>query len=179
MRNKSVTVTIEGIQNSRRTYATKAVLTHLLERDGLLCQLCQKSLGEEDLSIDHIMPQGVGGRHTLDNFQLAHGRCNKSKGRGSHANLLFKAGIIPVGIASTSAEYRILYAEARDAIETRWWRKWGSSLVGSGRRYSISEWKYIEDDVYAKVWKLRVRKGEEAALAYDPKRSEFSRRSTV
>ncbi len=179
MRNKSVTVTIEGVQNSRRTYATKAVLTHLLERDGSLCQLCQKPLGEEDLSIDHVLPRSKGGRHALDNFQLAHGRCNKSKGRGSHANLLFRAGIIPAGITSTSPEYRTLYAEARDAIETRWWREWGSSLVGSGRRYSISEWKYIEDEVYAKVWKLRVRKGEAAALAYDPKRSEFGRRSAV
>src|SRR5579862_1003780 len=51
----------------------------LLERDGPICRLCTKPLNS-DVSIDHIIPQSHGGRHSLKNLRLAHRACNEQRG---------------------------------------------------------------------------------------------------
>jgi 5-methylcytosine-specific restriction endonuclease McrA len=62
-------------------------LTDILDRDGDLCALCGALVDltlsyPEPLSksVDHIVPLSRGGAHEPSNCQLAHLRCNLSKG---------------------------------------------------------------------------------------------------
>ena len=59
-----------------RGYADRAVI----ERDGLMCQICGVDVDADDVHIDHIHPVSLGGRNQLDNLQVAHSFCNLSKG---------------------------------------------------------------------------------------------------
>ncbi|RUP04752.1 MAG: hypothetical protein EKK34_12630 [Mycobacterium sp.] len=59
----------------------------IFERDKWVCQLCFEDVDPllfyphpESASLDHITPLSLGGTHTEDNVQLAHFRCNCSKG---------------------------------------------------------------------------------------------------
>lgn len=52
----------------------------VLIRDCGHCGICGKPVPAEDLSFDHIHPIARGGPHTMDNLQVAHIFCNKSKG---------------------------------------------------------------------------------------------------
>lgn len=59
----------------------------IFQRDGWICQLCFEEVDPllfwphpESPSLDHIVPLSLGGSHTEDNVQLAHLRCNISKG---------------------------------------------------------------------------------------------------
>lgn len=68
-------------------------LTKLIERDKHICQLCGRTVNENDYvyrgdtfiagndypSIDHIKPLSKGGVHQWDNVQLAHRLCNSIK----------------------------------------------------------------------------------------------------
>lgn len=59
----------------------------IIARDGLECGICSKPV-DPDLaypnplsrSVDHILPIARGGAHTPENCQMAHLRCNISKG---------------------------------------------------------------------------------------------------
>ena len=69
-------------------------LFKLSERDRCQCQICGMSVNWDDWkekdgykvsgnlypSIDHIVPISRGGTHTWGNIQLAHRKCNSSKG---------------------------------------------------------------------------------------------------
>jgi 5-methylcytosine-specific restriction endonuclease McrA len=62
----------------------------VFERDGWLCQLCHTPVDPElkwpaplSASIDHVVPLSKGGDHLYTNVQLAHLRCNASKGARS------------------------------------------------------------------------------------------------
>ncbi len=49
--------------------------------DGCKCGICRQSiLSFDDCEIDHIIPYSKGGRTILENAQLVHSYCNKSKG---------------------------------------------------------------------------------------------------
>lgn len=52
----------------------------VVERDGMVCQLCGDEIPDGDLHIDHIQPVARGGGNELNNLQAAHSRCNISKG---------------------------------------------------------------------------------------------------
>ena len=59
----------------------------IFERDGWICQLCMLTVDPNirnpdpmSRSIDHIVPIVMGGPDSPDNVQLAHLRCNTSKG---------------------------------------------------------------------------------------------------
>lgn len=59
----------------------------LMMRDGPTCGLCgddiDLTLDYPDLmskSVDHVLPLSLGGTHSMENVQLAHLRCNMSKG---------------------------------------------------------------------------------------------------
>jgi 5-methylcytosine-specific restriction endonuclease McrA len=62
-------------------------VSDLIARDGLACGICAEPVDPALLypnpfsrSVDHIMPIARGGAHTPENCQLAHLRCNVSKG---------------------------------------------------------------------------------------------------
>ncbi len=52
----------------------------VLERDGLVCQLCGDDVEPDDVHLDHRLPHSLGGLDTLDNLQVAHALCNMRKG---------------------------------------------------------------------------------------------------
>lgn len=52
----------------------------VFERDGWMCGLCGLQVAKADASIDHIVPIAKGGDHTYKNVQIAHLKCNLSKG---------------------------------------------------------------------------------------------------
>jgi hypothetical protein len=62
----------------RKPIGVRATLTVYL-RDNGVCGLCGKHVEPDDVSVDHILPISRGGQNTLDNYQLAHHRCNSAK----------------------------------------------------------------------------------------------------
>ena len=59
----------------------KEIKTLLFEKQNAMCGICnQKMLAIEDTEIDHIKPFSEGGTTEIDNAQLTHEYCNRSKG---------------------------------------------------------------------------------------------------
>jgi 5-methylcytosine-specific restriction endonuclease McrA len=56
------------------------ILGFLLERDGHICALCNETLVESRLSIDHIIPHALGGENKMENLRAVHFICNASRG---------------------------------------------------------------------------------------------------
>jgi 5-methylcytosine-specific restriction endonuclease McrA len=52
----------------------------LYQRDEGICGICGKPVEHWRFEIDHIIPLSKGGEHSYANTQIAHGRCNRSKG---------------------------------------------------------------------------------------------------
>lgn len=52
----------------------------IIERDGNVCGLCGGPVEPTDIHIDHIEPLAAGGGTYPENLQVAHSRCNMSKG---------------------------------------------------------------------------------------------------
>lgn len=48
----------------------------LLKRDGAKCSICDKTLTDENMCIDHIFPKALGGSNNLDNLRLLCKECN-------------------------------------------------------------------------------------------------------
>lgn len=79
-------------KRKRRSWFASAVVEEfdfgqVCERDAWTCQLCSEEVDRElvyphpfSRSLDHIVPISLGGAHNFDNAQLAHLRCNISKG---------------------------------------------------------------------------------------------------
>lgn len=57
-------------------------------RDGGICGICGRSVEYELGTMDHIKPCALGGPHTYNNIQLAHGECNRKKGRKHESSIL-------------------------------------------------------------------------------------------
>lgn len=52
----------------------------VFERDKGMCGICMKPIGSDKWHVDHITPLAQGGEHSYANSQLAHAKCNQSKG---------------------------------------------------------------------------------------------------
>ena len=52
----------------------------VIARDGGICGICAQPVSISDVELDHIIPLALGGRHSSDNLQVAHSRCNRRKG---------------------------------------------------------------------------------------------------
>src|SRR5260221_1690543 len=51
----------------------------VLERDGLICHICNEAITPDDLQFDHVIPPSRGGAHTIDHIAAGHGGCNVTK----------------------------------------------------------------------------------------------------
>lgn len=67
--------------------AENVIAREVFERDGWMCGICLAPVDESLVwpdpfspSLDHVVPLARGGHHTYQNTQLAHLRCNVSKG---------------------------------------------------------------------------------------------------
>ncbi|MBR3157271.1 HNH endonuclease [Candidatus Saccharibacteria bacterium] len=57
-----------------------SIKLQLLWENGRRCAICGKKIRNlDELTVDHIVPKSKGGRHTIDNCQLAHKSCNSLK----------------------------------------------------------------------------------------------------
>jgi 5-methylcytosine-specific restriction endonuclease McrA len=54
------------------------------------CNGCGGMFEFRNLEVDHVVPRAKGGSDHISNYQLLCGFCNRSKGKGSHAELLAK-----------------------------------------------------------------------------------------
>ena len=71
----------------RGAYVEDVRLDVVAARDGYVCGICKDPVDRSicwpdpfSSSLDHVMPLARGGTHSYDNCQLAHLRCNTSKG---------------------------------------------------------------------------------------------------
>lgn len=63
----------------KKTAIPSRTRKRVFERDGYRCVFCG---GWEDLTVDHIHPESLGGPSTFDNLQTACRPCNSAKGTG-------------------------------------------------------------------------------------------------
>lgn len=61
----------------------KLVKKEILRRDGYRCQYCGRRLSR--LTVDHVIPRRLGGKHRWDNVVSACPSCNRKKGGKSPA----------------------------------------------------------------------------------------------
>jgi 5-methylcytosine-specific restriction endonuclease McrA len=52
----------------------------VIERDGLRCVYCDEDLTDQEIHLDHVIPESKGGPTTYDNLQVTCRKCNTSKG---------------------------------------------------------------------------------------------------
>jgi len=52
----------------------------VIERDGLTCVYCDEDLTDQEIHLDHVIPESQGGSTTFDNLQVTCRRCNLAKG---------------------------------------------------------------------------------------------------
>lgn len=71
---------IDFVPRVRRPALPQYIRRRVVERYGMVCQLCGGDIPEGDLHIDHIHPVALGGGDELSNLQTAHSKCNISKG---------------------------------------------------------------------------------------------------
>ncbi|MGV8984281.1 HNH endonuclease, partial [Clostridium sp.] len=70
----------DNVDNRERIFS-KEIKTSLFQKQNAICGICnQKMLTIEDTEIDHIKPFSEGGTTEIDNAQLTHIYCNRSKG---------------------------------------------------------------------------------------------------
>lgn len=76
-------VQLRRVAQKKGSPITEKVMRELIyERDGGICHICHKPVARSEMSIDHLIPLGDKGPHTVRNVALAHKRCNFSRGKG-------------------------------------------------------------------------------------------------
>jgi len=67
--------------NRNRSKTRQWQRSHLVGKQSGRCALCGKLFESmKDITFDHIVAVSLGGDDTLENLQLAHFKCNQSKG---------------------------------------------------------------------------------------------------
>lgn len=65
--------------NEERNFTRSEVLKILVGLQGRSCSICGGYMHRTDMTIDHVIPRSMGGRHDFSNWLLAHKRCNADK----------------------------------------------------------------------------------------------------
>ncbi len=66
----------------------------VIERDGLICQLCSEPLlSEADVTLDHVVPRSKGGVTSFANLRVACAPCNFARGNGDGPDPALRAKI--------------------------------------------------------------------------------------
>jgi 5-methylcytosine-specific restriction endonuclease McrA len=64
----------------RRRARLSDVVATLLERDGSLCFYCRNELGDDDMTVEHLVSVTCGGPNHISNLFLTHKKCNEQAG---------------------------------------------------------------------------------------------------
>ena len=64
----------------RAAFVETVIRSFVYERDNGRCGICGKKVRVDHFQLDHILPLARGGEHSYKNVQLAHPKCNYSKG---------------------------------------------------------------------------------------------------
>lgn len=52
----------------------------VIERDGYYCVYCDEDLTNNEIHLDHVIPESQGGTTTYNNLQVTCRKCNLAKG---------------------------------------------------------------------------------------------------
>lgn len=64
----------------RKKYrVSKSLRARVIERDGLVCKLCERPLVVSEVTMDHIVRLADGGPTTIENLRVACGPCNSTR----------------------------------------------------------------------------------------------------
>lgn len=66
----------------RGAFEEKVDRLAIAERDRWMCHICGKKVARKDMSLDHLIPIALGGKHCALNVRLAHMSCNQRRGIG-------------------------------------------------------------------------------------------------
>ncbi len=58
----------------------KNLRQRVIERDGLHCVYCDEDLHDQEIHMDHVIPESLGGETTYNNLQVTCRKCNLAKG---------------------------------------------------------------------------------------------------
>ncbi len=82
-------MTTRGRSGPLSTKSRRSKRRQIVERDGLVCWICEGLTNPDapldspqSLSVDHVQPLHLGGRHDLANLKLAHKGCNVRRNLG-------------------------------------------------------------------------------------------------
>jgi 5-methylcytosine-specific restriction endonuclease McrA len=65
------------IRKSRR----EKMYDNILETNGIVrCQICHQPMSRKKCSLEHIIPQSLGGTDASENLTLTHKKCNSRRG---------------------------------------------------------------------------------------------------
>jgi hypothetical protein len=66
-----------GAQERKRQ---KRIREYVINRDGALCCYCDRVLGDEDITLEHIVPDSKRGTFNTTNLTIACSECNNRRG---------------------------------------------------------------------------------------------------
>lgn len=66
-------------KNMTQSYR-EILIDFLVRRDGFICGICNQSLENSKIEINHIIPVALGGKDVMENINLAHPNCNSLHG---------------------------------------------------------------------------------------------------
>jgi len=75
---------------NRLTELREAVVDFLVNRDGINCPYCRLPLDMNNLHLAHKLALALGGKNRLDNYFLAHPKCNQLDGIKVHRQVVCK-----------------------------------------------------------------------------------------
>jgi 5-methylcytosine-specific restriction endonuclease McrA len=93
-------------------------------RDGYVCQYCGR---ENQLTIDHVLPRSLGGKHTWENVVAACIPCNRKKAGQTLEEAGMKLRKVPVKPKNSAA----FYIPHRYTLHIERWRKYLTQFVTS------------------------------------------------
>lgn len=80
-----------GVPNQRVTFTRR----NLYRRDNSTCQYCGSRPGNQELSIDHVVPRSLGGKSSWENCALACLDCNRRKANRMPADAGMQLAKVP------------------------------------------------------------------------------------
>jgi len=72
-------------------HITRATQFRVLKRENQICQICHKSVIDEDIEFDHIIPWSKGGSSEESNIRLLCATCNKKRGNTFESEYLINS----------------------------------------------------------------------------------------